>query len=215
MDLRLDHRLGPVYSTIESYYDAKVSKHGPTPLGVDWSCVATQQLRFVQLLKICDFGAPFLLNDVGCGYGAVLAYMAERHPQAKVDYLGLDVSAAMIAHAIGLYGHRPDRRFMVARDIPRVVDYSIASGIFNVKLDQPVDVWEYFIGATIRQMHATSRRSFSVNFLAPAAAGQSSTASLYRTPAEPWVRFCENKLGCSADIVAGYGLREFTLLVRR
>jgi len=56
-----------VYSDVEAYYGARVAKYGATPRGVDWSCQATQSLRFVQLLRICDFAAPFALNDVGCG----------------------------------------------------------------------------------------------------------------------------------------------------
>ena len=85
--------LDSVYGAIENYYTAKVSRHGATPLGVDWTCIATQELRFVQLLKLCEFAAPFSLNDLGCGYGALLAYLAKRHASAAIDYLGIDLSA--------------------------------------------------------------------------------------------------------------------------
>ncbi len=33
-----------VYSDVEAYYSARVAKYGATPLGVDWSCQATQSL---------------------------------------------------------------------------------------------------------------------------------------------------------------------------
>jgi len=95
-----DGRLGDVLSDVEAYYSARVAKHGATPLGVDWSCWATQNLRFVQLLKLCDFSAPFALNDIGCGYGALAAHLAMRHADAEIDYLGVDLSQAMIRRAL-------------------------------------------------------------------------------------------------------------------
>jgi Methyltransferase domain len=209
-----ERALEQVYAVVEKYYADRVSKHGATPFGVDWTCIATQELRFVQLLKICKFTAPFSLNDVGCGYGAALAYLAKRHASVDIDYLGLDLSSGMINHAAKLYGCRSDTQFLVAHVSPRLADYSIASGIFNVKLDQPLDIWERFIARTIKDMSATSRRGFSVNFIAPEEAVRNSTLQLYRTSPEPWVRFCERELGCTVEIISDYGLREITLLIQ-
>ena len=63
--------LGSVYSDVEAYYSARVAKYGATPLGVDWSCQATQSLRFVQLLKICDFSCE---RDLGCSVETIDNY---------------------------------------------------------------------------------------------------------------------------------------------
>ena len=40
-------------------------------------------------------------------------------------------------------------------------------------------------------------------------------AELYRSRPERWVAFCRKKLNCSVRVLEGYGLREFTLLIRR
>src|SRR5713101_7211720 len=212
-----DVTLGRVYSDVEAYYGARVAKYGATPLGVDWSCQATQNLRFVQLLKICDFSAPFALNDVGCGYGALAAFIAMRHPTSKVDYLGVDLSRAMISRARRRFSSS-DRRFVIGKASPRVADYSVASGIMNVNVVCSQAIWEDFVATTLRDMRSTSRRGFSVNFVtetteAKTSAG-SSVASLYRTSPRPWVRYCEHDLGCSVETIDNYGMKEFTLLVR-
>lgn len=102
--------LAPVHAGIAAYYSAKVAKYGATPLGVDWSCVPTQELRFVQLLKLCDFGSPFSFNDLGCGYGALIAYLDRRHAECAVDYLGIDLSEAMLRRARRLYVIAPTSR---------------------------------------------------------------------------------------------------------
>jgi len=209
-----DSTFGRVYSDVEAYYGARVAKHGATPLGVDWSCEATQNLRFVQLLKVCDFSAPFTLNDVGCGYGALCAFLAKRHSEARIDYLGVDLSRAMISRARRRFS-RPDRRFAVGNVSPRVADYSVASGIMNVNVGYSRAVWEDFVAAMLRDMRRTSRRGFSANFMTEMARAETSAvASLYRTRPERWVRYCEEDLGCAVEVIENYGMKEFTILVR-
>ena len=203
--------LRPVHARIEAYYADKISRHGATPRGVDWTCTATQELRFVQLLKLCDFSQPFSLNDVGCGYGALVGFLAWRHPRAEVDYLGVDLSPAMISRA--RRRHRGSRCFVVGSDIPRVADYAVASGVMNVMLDHPRKLWEEFVADTLRRLHASSRRGFAVNFMAEKPDG-TATEGLYRTDAAHWSSFCQQTLGCAVEVVGGYGMREFTLLAR-
>jgi SAM-dependent methyltransferase len=207
--------LSDVYSDVEAYYGARVARYGATPLGVDWSCQATQMLRFVQLLKICDFSAPFTLNDIGCGYGALAAFLAMRHPNAKIDYLGVDLSRAMVSRARRRFSG-PDRRFVVGKASPRVADYSVASGIMNVNCGHSRATWEGFIATMLEQMRRASRRGFSVNFVVDAQHGSAEPLPdiLYRTAPQPWFRFCERELGCSVETIDDYGMKEFTLLVR-
>lgn len=206
--------LARLYATIERYYTGLVVKHGPTPRGVDWTCMPSQELRFVQLLKLCDFAAPFSLNDVGCGYGGLLRHLDRRHPEAEIDYLGIDLSPAMVRSGRRLWRRRAGARFVTGSASPRVADYSVASGIFNVRLDEPLERWERFVDSTLRDLHATSRRGFAVNFMAPLGPDQPHKAGLYRTAPEPWLAFCERELGSSPELVVDYGLREFTLLSR-
>jgi SAM-dependent methyltransferase len=206
-----------LYSDVESYYGARVARYGATPMGVDWSCQATQNLRFVQLLKICDFSAPFALNDVGCGYGALAAFLAMRHDDVKIDYMGIDLSPAMVRRARRRFSG-PDHRFVVGKSSPRIADYSIASGIMNVSLGYSRAVWEDFVATMLRGMRQTSRRGFSVNFMTGAPHAEVSAdragGGLYRTNPQQWIGYCERDLGCSVDTIEGYGMKEFTLLIR-
>jgi SAM-dependent methyltransferase len=184
-----------IYSDVEAYYSARVTKYGATPLGVDWSCQATQSLRFVQLLKICDFSLPFELNDIGCGYGALATFLAVRYPEANIDYLGLDLSRAMVSRARRRFS-RPDRRFVVKAASPRIADYSVASGIMNISCGYSRAIWEGFVAMVLREMRRTSRLGFSVNFLSAAGQlktpGGPSVESLYWTSPEPWSHYCEH-----------------------
>jgi SAM-dependent methyltransferase len=165
------------------------------------------------LLKLCDFAAPFSLNDVGCGYGALLAYLDRRHHDCAIDYMGVDLSAAMIRRARRLW--RARARLATGHTSPRIADYSIASGIFNVQLHQPLAAWEAFIGETLRQLHRTSARGFAVNFMRAPRAGQPVRQGLYATEPKRWAQYCAAQFGVATKVIDGYGLGEFTLLVRR
>jgi SAM-dependent methyltransferase len=205
--------LASLRGRIRGYYTAKIERHGATPAGVDWSCEPTQQLRFVQLLRLCDFTEPLSLDDWGCGYGALLGFIRKRHARARVDYLGIDLSASMVREAQRLWQRRRDAAFCVGERSPRVADYAVASGIFNVRIDEPLPLWETLIEETLRGMASTTRRGFAVNFLAPLPEGMEGKPELYRIEAARWLDFCET-LGCRVDLHDRYGMREFTLVAR-
>jgi SAM-dependent methyltransferase len=154
------------------------------------------------------------LNDLGCGYGALLSYLADHHGKAAVDYVGIDLSPAMIRRARRLWRHHGRAKFVVAHMSPRIADYSVASGIFNVKLDQSIDRWERFIVRTLSDMKECSRYGFAVNFKMHCPLSDAPRSQLYHTAAEPWICYCKQKLGLSVELVTAYGLREFTLIVR-
>lgn len=207
--------LSGVLSGVAQYYARKIAAHGPTPLGVDWACVPTQELRFVQLLKVCDFSGPSSINDLGCGYGALREFMQRRWPQAKLDYLGIDMVPAMVDAARRRHRTTAGASFTTGSACTRQADYSVASGIFNVKLDQPASAWAGFVRATLADLCTSSRLGFAVNFLAPAEPGMNEVPELFRTPPAPWLDYCERELGVRVDLLAKYGMREFTLLARK
>ena len=204
--------LADAYRRVAQYYTQKIRRHGPSPLGVDWSCVPTQALRFRKLLTLCDLRHPISLNDVGCGYGALLDYLALYHPQSPVDYLGIDLSPAMIRSARKRWSGDLIQ-FHLGAESPRAADYSIASGIFNVMLDQSVPVWEKLIERTMTHLNATSRKGFSVNFVRQSSSRERARMGLYCTTPEQWGEFCKTHFSSKVRVIEGYGMSEFTLLV--
>lgn len=200
--------------SVANYYGSRLAAYGATPLGVDWSCQLTQDLRFAQLLRACDFSGPFSLDDLGCGYGALLAFLARRHPGAGIDYLGIDMSPAMVARARSKWRRQERVAFAVGDHSPRTADYTVASGIFNVRLEADTPLWEQWIDHTLARIAASSRLGFAVNFLAPLPDGALGKPQLYRTAPGHWRGLC-GKLGFASSVLDNYGMREFTLLARR
>lgn len=198
--------------TARTYYSEKLKRYGATARGVDWPSAASQYLRFVQLLKVCDFSRPFSINDFGCGYGALLEYFEYRRPEVAIRYHGIDISPPMIAAAELRWKQNTLATFAIDSACRDIADYSIASGVFNVKLGWSVEEWEGYIKSILIDLHAKSRHGLSVNFMLPLDE-PSDEQSLYRTRPDHWIDFMK-ELGCCAATISDYGLREFTLLVR-
>ena len=203
-----------IHKRISEYYTSKVKEFGCTPFGVDWTCVATQEMRFVQLLKLCDFSSPCTINDLGCGYGALAGFLGRWHGACPVDYLGIDLSEEMVRRARQQWRGADRVRFTIGCRSPRVADYSLASGIFNVRLEEPEDRWNSFVRSTLGDLAATSSRGFAVNFIDRPPSGAWVPPGLYTTSPEPWIEYCSEHVGADVELVKDYGMREFTLLIR-
>jgi hypothetical protein len=92
-----------------------------------------------------------------------------------------------------------------------MADYTLASGIFNVMADCAAGTWHDHIADCLSDMRAYSRLGFAVNFIAHHAPD---VLGLYRAPDGMWQSHCTAMKGATVETVTGYGLREFTLLVR-
>jgi SAM-dependent methyltransferase len=201
-------------TAVARYYGGRVRKFGATPWGVDWTCEPTQSLRFVQLLKIAGRSRKYSLNDLGCGYGALLGFLRQRG-NASIDYAGCDISRAMIRNARALWPSEPAATFIVSQSMPRVAHYSVASGVFNVQLGFGPRVWRTWIESVLHELNRSSERGFAVNFMLPPAPGLEPLAGLYRTTPLPWVDHCRRVFDAEVEVLGDYGLREFTLLVTK
>lgn len=202
-----------ILSDVDRYYSERLAAHGATPRGVDWNGEQSQTERFKQLTKVIVPGRPFSLNDIGCGYGALLEYL-DRAGQT-FSYFGNDVSAAMIEAAGSRFSGRPDTHFAIGAEPVAARDYGIASGIFNVKLDHGDEEWRGYILATLDMIDRTSRVGFAFNCLTSYSDRDKMRDHLfYADPA--WLfGVCKERYSRHVALLHDYGLYEFTILVRK
>jgi SAM-dependent methyltransferase len=202
-----------ILGDVARYYTSKLEQHGTTARGVDWNGEVSQTLRFDQLLRIVDGAGRFSINDLGCGYGALLDYLDSRG--FEVDYTGIDVSAEMARAGARRYEGRADVNFICAADLHREADYSVASGIFNVRLEWPDAEWKNYIETTLDLLNAASRRGFSFNCLTSYSDAPKMRDELYY--ADPCALFdlCKRRYSKNVALLHDYGLYEFTILVRK
>lgn len=202
-----------ILAEVADYYAAKLAEHGDTPCGVDWNGEESQVLRFDQLSKVIDHPAGFSLNDLGCGYGALLDYLNSRY-QGFI-YNGFDVSGDMIRAAHDRYADSPKTFFAIGAEPPEIADYGVASGIFNVRLGRNDAEWRDYLEATLDVLDRTSRRGFAFNCLTSYSDADKMRDYLYY--ADPCALFdlCKRRYSRHVALLHDYGLYEFTILVRK
>jgi SAM-dependent methyltransferase len=198
---------------VESYYSDKIEVHGPTAQGVDWNSPDSQRLRFVQLLKLVDRNQPFTINDYGCGYGALADYL--RSEGYAFQYLGFDISRKMIAKANESHAAMQGVIFVGKERDLREADYTVASGIFNVKLKAATEAWEGYMLRTLERISSLSKRGFAFNVLTKYSDAEFQRPDLYY--ADPLFLFdhCKTKFSRFVSLLHDYPLYEFTILVRK
>jgi len=197
---------------VARYYSAKLAEHGATPLGVDWKTAESQELRFTQLLTACRPELEASILDFGCGYGALAARL--RQDGRCGTYCGYDVSKEMVAAATSAQAGLAGCTFTSDASMLRPVDYTLASGIFNVRMDIDTAGWEGHVRQTLDTMAGLSRRGFAFNMLTRYADAERTRPDLYYADPGGWLTYCLDRFSRHAALLHDYPLYEFTLFVQ-
>lgn len=202
-----------IHDEVADYYTAKLTKFGPNPRGVDWNGEEGQFLRFKQLAKVIREPSGFSLNDLGCGYGALLDFLASEYQ--KFFYHGIDISSKMVASARLRYAGWPDARFTTAALPPSQADYGVASGIFNVRLGWDDDEWRDYLRSTLDTLDQTSLKGFAFNCLTSYSDEDKMRNDLYYADPGNLFDLCKKHYSKNVALLHDYGLYEFTIIVRK
>lgn len=199
-----------ILSRVQEYYDEKLRTHGPTARGVDWKSQASQQLRFEQLVRLIDQNRPFTINDFGCGYGALINYLESCGFQFQ--YVGFDISSEMIAQARALHA---GSNFVTDKGRLPQADYTVASGIFNVRLSTGEAEWKNYMLDVIDTMNSLSKSGFAFNALTKYSDAEFMRSDLYYADPLFLFDYCKTKYSKFVTLLHDYPLYEFTILVRK
>jgi SAM-dependent methyltransferase len=193
------------------YYDGKLAEHGPTARGVDWNSEESQRLRFRELMRVLEDDPDASVLDYGCGYGALRSYLRERGHRGP--YVGFDISQRMIdaAHASN---PDPTARFVSDRGTLARADYTLASGIFNVKQTASDERWQQYVLETIEDLAALSSGGFAFNALSSYSDPEKRRSDLYYADPLGLFDHCKRRVSRFVSLLHDTPLYEFTLLVR-
>jgi SAM-dependent methyltransferase len=162
------------------------------------------------LLRVADREpGRFSVNDFGCGYGALVAFLGARG--LDVDYRGFDLSESMLEHA---RREHEGATFVGSGDELTPADYTVASGIFNVKLDVPVEAWREYVLGTIETIAGLSRKGFAFNMLTSYSDADRMRDDLYYGDPRFFFDLCKREYSRHVALLHDYGLYEFTMIVR-
>ncbi len=200
---------------VARYYAETLARYGGTPRGVDWNSDESQQLRLTQLLRVVPGGTEedreCSVLDYGCGYGALARrLLATSRP---FRYVGFDVCTPMIDAARAAV---KDVRcvFTDRAETLERADYTVASGIFNVRLNTPEERWRAHVMTTIAHLAQLSRKGFAFNMLSCYADVERMRDYLYYADPGEYFQLCKERWSRNVSLLHDYDLYEFTVLVR-
>jgi len=203
----------PDLEIVKNYFEKSVEAHGPTPQGVDWNSEFSQEIRFEQLLKICDPTNPFSIVDYGCGYGAMADYLTKKG--FKANYFGFDIVDKMLITARETHAGKSKRTFIEDRNLLPVCDYVVASGIFNYRANISFEDWTTYTISTFHQFNELSQKGFSSNFLTKYSDTDHMRADLYYADPCYLFDYCKRNFSKNVALLHDYTIYDFTILVRK
>jgi SAM-dependent methyltransferase len=203
----------PDDTNIRAYFQERLDTYGNTPRGADWNSSQAQITRFAQLLKICDFSAPFSILDYGSGYGALASYLEDM--AAHFTYTGFDILEDMVKKGQELHAGKFNITFTAdAASLP-AVDYVVASGIFNIRLETSYEAWTAYVTETLQTFDRLSRKGFASNFLTRYSDAEYMRPHLYYADPSELFDYCKQHFSRNVALLHDYDLYDFTILVRK
>ena len=198
-----------------SYFSLKINNYKDVPLGVDWNSIDAQEIRQDQVLKILSTSKKFSINDIGCGYAHLFDYLKIKK-YSDFKYYGIDISPHMIRQA-EKRNKNTDINLRLINSINEIdiADYSVASGLFNMKQSVPNNEWQAYIAECLVQINKKSEKGFSFNMLTSYADKKLMRPDLYYGDPLFYFDFCKKNFSNNISLLHDYGLYDFTILVRR
>ena len=130
-------------------------------------------------------------------------------------YCGYDIAPAMIDAARRLHADVPNCNFTSDRGSFLPADYTLASGVFNVKLGARTDTWTSYLLETLDEIDALSRLGFAFNVLTSYADRDRMRPDLHYADPLPLFDRCKRRYSPRVALLHDYELFEFTLIARK
>ncbi len=203
----------PIVAEVGHFFSEKVARLGPTPAGADFNSEAAQTERFRQFVRLLDFSAPFSLIDFGCGYGALAPYLLNLGLPLR-RYVGFDISQEMIEAA---RAQTPaDIEAELTTEVGHIgkADFTIASGIFNMKLKADPAAWHQHIVGTLDILARASVRGFAFNMLTSYSDREKMRPDLYYGDPCWFFDHCKRRFSRNVAVLHDYELYDWTLSVQ-
>jgi len=199
---------------VSDYYSEKIKSNGISPRGVDWNSKESQYIRYDQLTKLIELENHFSILDYGCGYCDYYYYLTTKFD--SLQYIGYDISKEMLSAAKEHLGtSNRDEIILSDKEPEKVVDFVVASGLFNVKLDNSLENWRQYIEATILKFDKLSKRGFSFNILTSYSDKEYLKDYLFYANPSYFFSFCKENISKNVALLHDYQLYEFTIIVRK
>ena len=207
-----------ILSILPAAIENSVATHGVTPEAV-WmdkhGALAKGARRCAAMFRAIEPGKPFSILDIGCGPGFAIAYLEEKYGNDFSGYLGIDISPPLLAAARQAFPtYTFEQRDIIAEPLAgQSHDHVIINGVITAKFGLAHARMEDFAGQLLAAAWGPARVSLSFNVMSPHV--DWTRDDLFHWPLDSAMAFCVKNLSRHVNILADYGLYEYTVQVFR
>jgi SAM-dependent methyltransferase len=205
---------GIIKSKAIHYYNELLEKHGSSLMGLGWKSANQQFLRFQKLIDFIP-QEKMSINDLGCGFGDLYGFLKT---MGYNDYLyrGYDITPKMILISEANCNEK-NAKFSLIQSSQELVkaDFTVASGIFNGKMDVEKKCWVEYILNTLHDMNKNSSKGFSFNILTSYSDKECMRKDLFYGEPYFFFNYCKMNFSKYVNLLHDYDLYEFTIVVKK
>lgn len=199
----------------QKYYEVLRSEEDKSRR-VGWKNSTAQTIRFDQISSLFGRDELFSINDLGCGLGHLMEYLKDRG-QNFSHYYGYDLMDEMVKQCNELHNHCQKSTFklIVESNEMDTHDYTVASGIFNLKHGASDSEWLQYIQHTIEIMWKKSTKGVAFNMLTFYSDETHKRKELYYSSPEEIFSFCARNITRNIALLHDYEQFDFTVILRK
>lgn len=207
--------LDGILNDLKQYYGNRRSHFSDESQSVGWKDLTSQWVRFDQIYKIMEHDAGYSVNDLGCGLAHFADYLHQK--QSVFRYAGYDMLDEMIDAAMqkqSKFANATFRKIQQTSDLAEA-DYTVASGIFNLRYGMSTEDWTQYMLDTLAIMNHKSRKAFAFNALTKYSDPDFMQDELHYS--DPLFLFdhCKRNFAKDVALLHDYKQYDFTILVRK
>ena len=208
------HEAGLLSRPIEE----SVARHGASPAAV-WmdrhDTLNRGTRRCEAIFRMIGACQTFSILDVGCGPGFAVDFLNDRYGPEAFQYCGVDVSEALLAAASA---RAPRQTFMhrdiIANPLPELsYDFTAINGVLTARYSLLHREMENFAFSLLELAWRSTRVTLSFNVMSPYV--DWTRDDLFHWPVDQALNFCTAKLSRHFNVIADYGLYEYTIQILR
>jgi SAM-dependent methyltransferase len=208
----MSKNMSEILKPVDEFFSNAVTQYGAAHKAADYPDPDQQIRRFVELSRLFDISKSFNVLDYGCGYGAMLDHLISANHTAA--YWGYDICKAMLTAARDSHPGMEDR-FLSELPDGVTYDYVVASGIFSLKMEIPLETWDDVVHETIDKFDTLSLRGFAFNMLTSYREPHRKRSRLYYGDPLHFFDLCFRKYSPNIALTHDYNLWDFTIIVRK
>jgi SAM-dependent methyltransferase len=167
------------------------------------------------MFRAVDGRNSFTVLDVGCGPGYAIPFLEGKFGAAFSGYLGVDVSEMLISAARARWPRYEFAvRDIVADPLPELsYDHVVLNGVITAKFNLPYTEMEQFAMTLLSAAWQSAKVCLSFNVMNTHVDWQRD--DLFHWPMDSAAAFCVKHLCRNINVLADYGLYEYTVQVFR